>query len=98
MSYGEKSSREMMAGGMDFCSADRQGPFQDPLTPLSSDQIGQKQSPDYPSARKGYRKLPNGTFLSPYVPATHHRPIYTRSKGSHRKSRRHYSATEGPAP
>ncbi|GIY87318.1 hypothetical protein CEXT_640531 [Caerostris extrusa] len=37
----------MMAEGMDFCSADRQSPFQDPLTPLSSNQNGQEQSPDY---------------------------------------------------
>ncbi|GIY08177.1 hypothetical protein CEXT_536681 [Caerostris extrusa] len=34
----EVSSREMMAEGMDFCSADWQSPFQDPFTPLSSDQ------------------------------------------------------------
>ncbi|GIY78148.1 hypothetical protein CDAR_444771 [Caerostris darwini] len=37
----------MMTEGMDFCSADRQRPFQDSLTPLSSDQNGQEQSPDY---------------------------------------------------
>ncbi|GIX88027.1 hypothetical protein CEXT_530261 [Caerostris extrusa] len=45
MCYGDESSREMMTEGMDFCSANR--PFQDPLTPLSSDQNGQEQSPDY---------------------------------------------------
>ncbi|GIY57737.1 hypothetical protein CDAR_29981 [Caerostris darwini] len=43
----KKNSRAMMAEGMDFCCADRQSPFQDPLTPLSSDQNGQEQSPNY---------------------------------------------------
>ncbi|GIY86624.1 hypothetical protein CDAR_25071 [Caerostris darwini] len=47
MSYGEENLREMMTEGMDFCGADRQSPFQDPLTPLSSDQNGQELSPDY---------------------------------------------------
>ncbi|GIX98914.1 hypothetical protein CDAR_537911 [Caerostris darwini] len=37
----------MMTEGMDFCSADRQSPFQDPLTPLTSDRNGQEQLPDY---------------------------------------------------
>ncbi|GIX96845.1 hypothetical protein CEXT_215231 [Caerostris extrusa] len=41
MSYGEESSREMMTESMNFCGADRQSPFQDPLTPLFSDQNGQ---------------------------------------------------------
>ncbi|GIX84688.1 hypothetical protein CEXT_677261 [Caerostris extrusa] len=103
MFYGEESSREMMTEGMDFCGVDRQSPFQDPLTPLSSDRNGQAQSPNYMCSiiHQHEKVIENYQMeLSYHLMYLRHTTVQckTRSKGSHRKSRRHHRATEDPAP
>ncbi|GIX94480.1 hypothetical protein CDAR_206241 [Caerostris darwini] len=82
----------MMTEGMDFCSADRQSPFQDPLTPLTSDRNGQEQLPDYMCGiiHQHEKVIENYQMeLSYHLMYLRHTTVLStpREKGSHRKSR-----------